>query len=106
MRKLMDKEPVREVLEDLIARETIKNGATFTFHGLRKNACCYLLETALNDSEVGSILGMSPESVRHYGKRTRARALMVARGAANRMTVGKIIGLSETQVAMETAKNG
>ncbi|MEG3092179.1 hypothetical protein [Sphingomonas sp. PB1R3] len=104
MRKLMDKEPVREVLEDLIARKTIKNGATFTFHGLRKNACCYLLETALNDSEVGSILGMSPEIVPHYGKRTRA--LMVARGAANRMTAGKIIGLSETQVAMEIAKNG
>lgn len=100
----MDKEPVREVLEDLIARETIKKGATFTFHGLRKNACCYLLETGLNDSEVGSILGMSPEIVRHYGKRTRA--LMVARGAADRMTGGKIIGLSGAKVAMATAKNG
>lgn len=60
LRKLMDKEPVREFLEDLIARETIKEGATFTFHGLRKNACCCLLETRLIDSEVGSILGMSP----------------------------------------------
>lgn len=80
LRKLMDKEPVRQVLEDLTARETIKEGAAFTFHGLRKNACCYLLETGLNDSEVGSILGMSPEIVRHYGKRTRA--LMVAQGAA------------------------
>lgn len=104
LRKLMDKEPVREVLEDLIARETIKEGATFTFHGLRKNACCYLLETGLNDSEVGSILGMSPEIVRHYGKRTRA--LMVARGAADRMTGGKIIGLSGAKVAFATTKNG
>jgi integrase len=65
----------------------ISAGATFTFHGLRKNACCYLLEQGVNDSEVGEILGMSAEMVRHYGK--RARALMVARNAAARATGAK-----------------
>lgn len=91
LRALMDKDAVRQVLADLTARETIADGARFTFHGLRKNACCYLIECGLNDSEIGEILGMSPEMVRHYGK--RARALMVARGAADRMTGGKIVPL-------------
>jgi len=40
----------------------------------------------------GEILGMSPETVRHYGK--RARALMIARGAAERVTGGKIVPLA------------
>jgi integrase len=91
LRALMTKPAVQEVLADLTARDTIAEGASFTFHGLRKNACCYLLERGLNDSEVGEILGMSPEMVRHYGK--RARALMIARGAADRMTGGKIVGM-------------
>lgn len=56
----------------------------YTFHGLRKNACCYLLETGLSDTDVGAILGMTPETVRHYGK--RARAYMIAVGASAKMT--------------------
>ncbi len=88
LRALMDKPAVVVVLADLTARETIVEGATFTFHGLRKNACCYQLECGLNDSEVGEILGMSPEMVRHYGK--RARALMIARGASDRVLTGNI----------------
>ncbi len=88
LRSLMAITAVQEVHADLVARELIGEEATFTFHGLRKNACCYLLERGLNDSEVGEILGMSPEMVRHYGK--RSRALMVARGAADRMTGGEI----------------
>lgn len=56
----------------------------YTFHGLRKNACCYLLETGLSDTDVGAILGMTPETVRHYGK--RARAYMIAIGASAKMT--------------------
>nr|WP_275402967.1 tyrosine-type recombinase/integrase [Sphingomonas corticis] len=92
LRALMDHEAVQQVSADLVAREVIAEGARFTFHGLRKNACCYLLERGLNDSEVGEILGMSPEMVRHYGK--RARALMVARGAADRMTSGQIVALA------------
>lgn len=91
LRSLMAKPAVQQVIADLVARETIAPGTTFSFHGLRKNACCYLLEAGLNDSEVGEILGMSPEMVRHYGK--RARALMIARGAAERVTGGKIVHL-------------
>lgn len=59
---------------------------------MRKNACCYLLERGLNDSKVGEIRGISPELVRHYGK--RARALMIARGAADRMAAGKIVPIA------------
>lgn len=92
LRALMAKPAVQEVIADLVARETVREGATFTFHGLRKNSCCYLLECGLNDSEVGEILGMSPEMVRHYGK--RARALTIARGAAARMTGGNIIPIA------------
>jgi integrase len=83
---------VREVHADLVARELIEPDQRFSFHGLRKNACCYLLELGLSDTEVGAILGMSSEMVRHYGKRTRA--LMIARGAAKHVTGGKIVPLS------------
>ncbi|MGE4430891.1 MAG: hypothetical protein AB7E05_09165 [Sphingobium sp.] len=61
-----------------------ENQLLYTFHGLRKNACCYLLETGLSDTDVGAILGMTAETVRHYGK--RARAYMIAKGAAEKMT--------------------
>jgi len=91
LRDLMASEAVQSVIADLVARETIREGDSFTFHGLRKNACCYLLETGLNDSEVGSLLGMSPDMVRHYGK--RARALTIARGAVEKATGGKIFAL-------------
>lgn len=91
LRDLMASKPVREVHADLVARELIDEGQQFSFHGLRKNACCYLLELGLSDTEVGAILGMSPEMVRHYGKRTRA--LMIARGAAERVTGGKIMAM-------------
>nr|WP_246616651.1 hypothetical protein [Sphingomonas yunnanensis] len=91
LRALMDKPAVLDVHADLVAREVISEDARFTFHGLRKNACCYLLERGLNDSEVGEILGMSPEMVRHYGK--RARSLMVARGAADRLRSGSVVTL-------------
>lgn len=91
LRNLMSDPAVQEVIADLVARRTITEGMTFSFHGLRKNACCYLVECGINDSEIGEILGMSPEIVRHYSK--RARALMVARGAADRMTGGTILSM-------------
>ena len=81
----------------------IADDATFTFHGLRKNACCYLLAMGLNDSEVGSILGMSAEMVRHYGK--RARALTIAQNAIERVTGGKIVelaGANSTRTAQKS----
>jgi hypothetical protein len=56
--------PVQEVIADLVARDTIADGQTFVFHGLRKNICCYLLDLGLNDSQIGSMLGMSPSMMR------------------------------------------
>ncbi|TKD52150.1 hypothetical protein FBR43_07015 [Sphingomonas baiyangensis] len=104
LRALMAKDEVREVLADLRAREMIAEDATFTFHGLRKNACCYLVELGLSDTEVGSMLGMSPEMVRHYSK--RARALMVARGIADRVAGGKIVALAGVNAAGRIVGNG
>lgn len=95
MRDLMAMAEVQEVITDMVARETIAEGTSFVFHGLRKNACCYLLELGLSDTEVGSMLGMSPKMVRHYGK--RARALMIAQGAAKRVTGGTIVPISGVQ---------
>lgn len=97
IRDLMAKKEVQQVIADLIAREMIQPGTTFVFHGLRKNACCYLLELGLSDTEVGSMLGMSPKMVRHYGK--RARALMIARGSAERVAGGTILQMAGVQKA-------
>jgi hypothetical protein len=90
MRDLMATKAVVEVIADLVARESIAEGTTFVFHGLRKNACCYLLELGLNDNQVGAMLGMSPTMVRHYGK--RSRALMIARDAAASIKAGTFDG--------------
>ena len=81
-----DGEALQERMRDLMKRlgfvdETGK--ALYTCHGLRKNACCYLLETGMSDTDVGAILGMTPETVRHYGK--RARAYMIAVKAAEKV---------------------
>lgn len=91
IRDLMAHQQVQAVIADLIAREEIADGTSFVFHGLRKNACCYLLELGLSDNEVGSMLGLSPKMVRHYGK--KARVLMIARGTAERITGGTILAL-------------
>lgn len=64
----------------------------YSFHGLRKNAACYLAELGLSDTEIGAIVGMTPQTVRHYTK--RSRALMIARGAADRITKGDVIPFS------------
>jgi integrase len=63
----------------------------YSFHGLRKNAACYLAELGLSDTEIGAICGMTPETVRHYTK--RKRAFMIARGAADRVTKGDVLQL-------------
>jgi integrase len=94
-------EPIQARIRDLMA----KIGAHgFTFHGLRKNACCYLLEMGLNDVQVGSTLGMSAEMVRHYGK--RARSLMIAKSLAEQLTGGNVLilpGLTESRVVAKNA---
>ncbi|WP_244552312.1 hypothetical protein [Allosphingosinicella indica] len=63
----------------------------YTFHGLGKNACCYLTELGLSDGQISAITGKTPETVRHYAK--RARVLMVAKSAARRVVTGRIGGL-------------
>ncbi len=64
----------------------------FTFHGLRKNAACYLKELGLSDNEIGSILAMNTDTVRHYTK--RSSAYMVAKGAMERIVKGDVIPLA------------
>ncbi|MDH7640556.1 tyrosine-type recombinase/integrase [Sphingomonas oryzagri] len=104
IRDLMAMKEVQEVLADLAAREIIAEGDTFVFHGLRKNACCYLLEMGNNDSQVGHMLGMSPEMVRHYGK--RSRALMIAKSAAANFKGGKFGDLQVVNFKSRPRKNG
>jgi integrase len=92
-------EPIQARIRALMA--SIGQGeAGYSFHGLRKNACCYLLEMGLNDQQVGSLLGMSAQIVRHYGK--RARALMVADDLADRIagaTVTLLPGLRKKKAS-------
>lgn len=64
----------------------------YSFHGLRKNAACYLKELGLSDLEIGTIVGMTPQTVRKYTK--RASALMVARGVAERIVKGDVVPIS------------
>lgn len=80
---------IEERVRDLL--EKIGETRQFVFHGLRKNACCYLAELGLNDSQIGSIVGMTADTVRHYTK--RSRSLMVARDVARRVTRGDVLPL-------------
>lgn len=64
----------------VIARALIDPDATFTFDGLGKYVRCCLLELRLNDTETGSILGMTGEMVRHHGR--RASTMGIARSCA------------------------
>lgn len=91
IRRLMQHRDVRAAIEQAAALGECKPDDTFVFHGLRKNACCYLTEMALSDTAVGALLGMSPEMVRHYGK--KKRILMIARDASTQVTGGKVVGL-------------
>jgi integrase len=81
---------IRRLMETVGDPTYISNGRErgYSFHGLRKNAACYLKELGLGDLEIGSICGMTAETVRHYTK--RARALMIARGAAERIVKGDV----------------
>lgn len=86
---------IRRLMERIGSPTYISNGRErgYSFHGLRKNAACYLAELGLSDTEIGSICGMTPETVRHYTK--RARALMVARGAAERIVGGEVLRMTK-----------
>lgn len=55
-------ERVNRLMQDLGAPTYESNGRErlYSFHGLRKNAACYLAELGLGDSEIGAICGMTP----------------------------------------------
>ncbi len=91
-------ERMRRLMLDIGAPTYTSNGKArlYSYHGLRKNAACYLAELGLSDREIGSICGMTPETVRHYTK--RARSLMVARGAADRVKGGDVLPLKGGQM--------
>jgi integrase len=94
---------LRRLMKDIGSPTYVSNGRVrnYTFHGLRKNACCYLAELGLSDREIGTIVGMSEQTVRHYTR--RARALMIAQGAAERIVKGDVIRLKggRAQIASE-----
>jgi len=90
---------IRRLMEKLDAPTYVSNGRArgYSFHGLRKNAACYLRELGLTDAEIGTICGMTEKTVRHYTK--RARALMIAQGAAERIVKGDVIRLKGGRAA-------
>lgn len=80
---------LQERIRDLMKRIGFPG---YSFHGLRKNAACYLKELGLSDNEIGSILAMNTDTVRHYTK--RSSAYMVAKGALERIVKGDVIPLA------------
>jgi len=91
MRRLMQEPKVRAAIAAAASRGECKDDATFVFHGLRKNACCYLAEMGLSDQAIGGMLGMSPQIVAYYSR--RKRSLMIARAAAETVMAGNVVGL-------------
>lgn len=65
-----------------------KGKPLYSFHGLSKNAICYLTELGLDEETIGAIVGKTPETVRHYAK--EARLWMLAERAADTVIAGKI----------------
>lgn len=45
------------------------------FHGLRKNAVISLLEVGYTETQVGAIVNMSEQMVRHYGREVSMQVL-------------------------------
>jgi len=81
---------VRRLMRDL--GEVNERGLPlYTFHGLSKNAICYLTELGLDEGTIAAIVGKTPETVRHYAK--EARRWMLAQRAAEAVIAGKIDGL-------------
>jgi len=68
----------------------------YSFHGLRKNADCYLAELGLSEDEIGIICALTPATVRHYPK--RKNNLMIAQGIALRVARGDVLPLKWEQM--------
>lgn len=86
-------ERIRRLMVDLGSPTYMSNGKPrgYSFHGLRKNAACYLKEMHLEDTAIGAICGMTPDTVHHYTK--RANALMIAQRSAPRIARGDVLSL-------------
>jgi hypothetical protein len=82
---------IHALMEQMGRPSYTSNGVerVYSFHGLRKNAACYLAELGLSDIQIGSVCGMSTETVQHYIK--RARALMIAHDVAGIITRGDVL---------------
>jgi integrase len=67
-----------KALQELLRKHMKALGlAGYTYHGLRKNAACYLIEQGLTAEAVGSILAMTPETVRYYSRKAKVRLLAI-----------------------------
>jgi integrase len=84
-------ERMRALMRSIGSPTYISNGKPrlYSFHGLRKNAACYLAELGLNDTQIGAICAMTPETVRHYSK--RKSALKIAQDVAEKITRGDVL---------------
>jgi integrase len=74
---------LRERVGDLL---TSIGAEQYTFHGLRKNAACYLAEAGLTDEQIGALTGMSPDMVRLYTR--RVNVWKIAESVAARLAGG------------------
>ena len=81
-----------KAIAEAVAEGTLQPGRKLTPHGLRKNAACYLFEAGASIEQIGTILGMSPDMVRHYTKRIDARR--IAETMAETMTGANVVNLS------------
>jgi hypothetical protein len=104
LRRLMTHEDVRAAIAEAASRGECDADDTFVWHGLRKNACCYLTELGLSDSQVGGMQGMSPEMVRYYSR--RRRTLMLAKSGEAAVLGGNVVGLWQGPEGTAAAAGG
>lgn len=80
-------ERIRRLMHDL-GHVDDDDQLLYTFHGLSKNAICYLTELGLDENTIEAIVGKTPETIRHYAK--EARRWMLAEAAAETVIAGRI----------------
>lgn len=59
----------------------------YSFHGLSKNAICYLTELGLDETTIEAIVGKTPQTIRLYAKETKK--WMLAERAAGTVIAGR-----------------
>jgi hypothetical protein len=82
---------MRQLIDSIGSPTYYRKGKSrlYSFHGVRKNAACYLAELGLNDSEIGAVFGITHKTVWHYIK--HAKLFMTARGASDKITRGDVL---------------